>query len=96
MTSLAGNSAGDGRGHGTFVAGLAAGSASGHAGAAPTAGIVSIDLKVPFDPREVLARVVDGSRFEDYKPLYGPSLVTGWASIHGWVTMISTSAWSRM
>src|SRR3954447_77795 len=44
MTSLAGNSAGDGRGHGTFVAGLAAGSASGHAGAAPTAGIVSIDV----------------------------------------------------
>ncbi len=44
MTSLAGNSAGDGRGHGTFVAGLAAGSAAGHAGAAPTAGIVSIDV----------------------------------------------------
>ena len=45
----------------------------------------SIDLKVPFDPREVLARVVDGSRFEEYKPLYGPSLVTGWASIHGYL-----------
>jgi serine protease AprX len=44
MTSLPGNSAGDGRGHGTFVAGLAAGSASGRAGAAPTAGIVSIDV----------------------------------------------------
>ena len=44
MTSLAGNSAGDGRGHGTFVAGLAAGAAARHAGAAPTAGIVSIDV----------------------------------------------------
>jgi serine protease AprX len=44
MTSLPGNSAGDGRGHGTFVTGLAAGSAPRHAGAAPTAGIVSIDV----------------------------------------------------
>lgn len=41
------------------------------------------DLKVPFDPREVLARVVDGSDFDEFKPLYGPSLVTGWASVHG-------------
>ena len=39
---------------------------------------------VPFDPREVLARVVDGSRFDEFKPLYGTSLVTGWASIHGY------------
>src|SRR5262249_59954788 len=39
---------------------------------------------VPFDPREVLARVVDGSRFDEYKPDYGTSLVTGWASIHGY------------
>jgi acetyl-CoA carboxylase carboxyltransferase component len=45
--------------------------------------IASVDLKVPFDPREVLARVVDGSRFEEYKPLYGTALVTGWASVHG-------------
>ena len=44
MTSLPGNSAGDGRGHGTLVAGLAAGSARDHAGAAPTAGIVSLDV----------------------------------------------------
>ena len=44
MTSLPGNSAGDGRGHGTFVAGLAAGNAPAHAGAAPDAGIVSIDV----------------------------------------------------
>ncbi|MGQ0576563.1 MAG: acyl-CoA carboxylase subunit beta [Pseudonocardia sp.] len=47
-------------------------------------GIVSADVKVPFDPREVLARTVDGSEFDEYKPLYGTSLVTGWASIHGY------------
>ncbi len=47
-------------------------------------GVVSADLRVPFDPREVLARVVDGSRFDEFKPLYGTSLVTGWASIHGY------------
>jgi acyl-CoA carboxylase subunit beta len=46
-------------------------------------GIASADFRVPFDPREVLARVVDGSRFAEYKPLYGTSLVTGWASVHG-------------
>jgi len=47
-------------------------------------GIASADPKVPFDPREVLARVVDGSRFDEFKPLYGASLVTGWGSIHGY------------
>jgi acetyl-CoA carboxylase carboxyltransferase component len=46
--------------------------------------IPSADLRVPFDPRDVLARVVDGSRFDEFKPLYGTSLVTGWASIHGY------------
>jgi serine protease AprX len=44
MTSLAGNSAGDGRGHGTFVAGIAAGSGDGYAGAAPGSKLVSIDV----------------------------------------------------
>lgn len=47
-------------------------------------GIVSADLKVPFDMREVLARVLDGSRFDEYKMVYGTSLVTGWGSIHGY------------
>ncbi len=47
-------------------------------------GIASADPKVPFDPREVLARVVDGSRFDEFKRHYGTSLVTGWASIHGY------------
>ncbi len=46
-------------------------------------GIVSADLKVPFDPRDVIARMVDGSDFDEFKPLYGSSLVTGWARIHG-------------
>jgi len=47
-------------------------------------GIVSRDLKGSFDMREVIARIVDGSRFEDFKPLYGPTLVCGWASIDGY------------
>ena len=47
-------------------------------------GIVSRDLRQPFDMREVIARIVDGSRFEEFKPLYGPTLVTGWASVHGY------------
>jgi acetyl-CoA carboxylase carboxyltransferase component len=47
-------------------------------------GVVSRDLRQPFDMREVIARIVDGSRFEEFKPLYGPTLVTGWASIHGY------------
>jgi acyl-CoA carboxylase subunit beta len=46
-------------------------------------GIASVDLRVPFDPREVIGRIVDGSRFDEYKALYGTSLCTGWASIHG-------------
>ncbi|MBB1018800.1 MULTISPECIES: acyl-CoA carboxylase subunit beta [Dietzia] len=46
-------------------------------------GIVPPDLKIPFDPREVIARVVDGSDFDEFKSRYGTSLVTGWARIHG-------------
>ncbi len=47
-------------------------------------GIVPADLRVPFDPREVIARIVDGSQFDEFKPLYGTSLVTGWADLHGY------------
>jgi acetyl-CoA carboxylase carboxyltransferase component len=47
-------------------------------------GIASVDVRVPFDVREILARVVDGSRFEEFKELYGPQLVCGWASIGGY------------
>src|SRR6478735_2376329 len=45
-------------------------------------GIVG-DLSRPFDPREVLARIVDDSDIDEVKPRYGPSLVTAWARIHG-------------
>jgi acetyl-CoA carboxylase carboxyltransferase component len=47
-------------------------------------GLVSPDFRIPFDPREVIARVTDGSRFSEYKSRYGTSLVTGWASVHGY------------
>jgi acetyl-CoA carboxylase carboxyltransferase component len=47
-------------------------------------GLIPTDLKTPFDPREVIARIVDGSVFDEFKPRYGASLVTGWASIHGY------------
>jgi acetyl-CoA carboxylase carboxyltransferase component len=55
-------------------------------------GIASADFRVPFDPREVLARVVDGSRFGEYKPRYGTSLVTGWASVHGYPVGVLANA----
>ena len=47
-------------------------------------GLVSRDLKLPFDIREVIGRIVDASCFEEFKPLYGPTLVCGWARIHGY------------
>jgi acyl-CoA carboxylase subunit beta len=47
-------------------------------------GIASADPKVPFDPRQVIVRVVDDSDFDEFKPLYGSSLVTGFAEIHGY------------
>jgi acetyl-CoA carboxylase carboxyltransferase component len=47
-------------------------------------GIASIDLREPFDMREVIARLVDGSEYDEFKPAYGPSLTTGFAAIHGY------------
>jgi acetyl-CoA carboxylase carboxyltransferase component len=47
-------------------------------------GIVSRDLRQPVDVRDIFARVVDGSRFEEFKARYGSTLVCGWASIHGY------------
>ncbi|NJL11674.1 MAG: acyl-CoA carboxylase subunit beta [Microscillaceae bacterium] len=47
-------------------------------------GIVSADVKVPFESRELIARVVDGSQFSEFKPEYGRTLVTGWANLHGY------------
>jgi acyl-CoA carboxylase subunit beta len=55
-------------------------------------GIVPPDLRIPFDPHEVIARVVDGSDFDEFKPLYGSSLVTGWASVHGYPVGILANA----
>jgi len=46
-------------------------------------GIASADVRVPFDQREVIARIVDGSRFSEFKPLYGKTMLCGWAHIHG-------------
>ncbi|MEO9324023.1 acyl-CoA carboxylase subunit beta [Nocardioides sp. C4-1] len=55
--------------------------------------LIPTDLKIPFDPRDVIAHLVDGvspvdgggngAVFDEFKPLYGTSLVTGWARIHG-------------
>ncbi|RVT84439.1 methylcrotonoyl-CoA carboxylase [Rhodobacteraceae bacterium CCMM004] len=46
-------------------------------------GVVPADLRQPYDIREVIARVVDGSRFDEFKPRYGASLVTGFAHVWG-------------
>ncbi len=46
-------------------------------------GLIPPDLRAPVDAREVIARVVDGSRFEEFKPRYGTTLVCGWAQVHG-------------
>jgi acetyl-CoA carboxylase carboxyltransferase component len=46
-------------------------------------GIASADVRVPFPAREVIARVVDGSAFHEFKPRFGSTLVTGFAEVHG-------------
>ena len=47
-------------------------------------GIVSRDLRQPVDVRDIVARVVDGSRFEEFKTRYSSTIVCGWASVHGY------------
>jgi len=47
-------------------------------------GIVSKEFKVPYDVRELIARIVDGSEFLEFKELFGTTLVCGWAYIHGY------------
>ena len=47
-------------------------------------GVIPADKKQPFDIREVIARVVDGSEFDEFKALYGETLVCGFARIHGY------------
>ncbi|BCB80381.1 carboxyl transferase domain-containing protein [Phytohabitans flavus] len=54
--------------------------------------VASADLKVPFDPREVLARVLDGSEFDEFKPAYGTALVTGWGELHGYPVGVLANA----
>jgi 3-methylcrotonyl-CoA carboxylase beta subunit len=46
-------------------------------------GAVPSDIRRPYDAREIIARIVDGSRWHEFKELYGPTLVTGFAHIHG-------------
>jgi acyl-CoA carboxylase subunit beta len=55
-------------------------------------GLAPVDLKQPADVHEILARVVDGSRFEEWKPLYGANLVCGWASVHGFPVGVLANA----
>ena len=55
-------------------------------------GLAPVDLKVPADVHEILARVVDGSRFAEWKPLYGANLVCGWASVHGFPVGVLANA----
>ncbi|WP_137181420.1 carboxyl transferase domain-containing protein [Roseomonas sp. AR75] len=47
-------------------------------------GVIPADIREPYDVREVVARLVDGSEFDEFKPLYGPTLVTGFARIWGY------------
>ena len=46
-------------------------------------GIVSANIRNPYDAHEVIIRLADGSRFTAFKPNYGSGLVCGWAHIHG-------------
>jgi acetyl-CoA carboxylase carboxyltransferase component len=46
-------------------------------------GLAAHDVRQPVPAREVIARVVDGSRFSEFKPRFGPTLVCGWAHVHG-------------
>jgi 3-methylcrotonyl-CoA carboxylase beta subunit/propionyl-CoA carboxylase len=46
-------------------------------------GVVNADVRKPYDVREVIARLVDGSRFDEFKERYAPTVVTGFARLHG-------------
>ena len=47
-------------------------------------GVIPVDTRKPYDVREVIARLVDGSRFDEFKSRYGATLVTGFARLHGY------------
>ena len=51
-------------------------------------GIIPSDTRKPFDVREIIARMVDGSEFQEFKERYGTTLVTGFAKIHGYLVGI--------
>jgi acetyl-CoA carboxylase carboxyltransferase component len=51
-------------------------------------GIVNADTRKPYEVREIIARVVDGSRFDEFKERYGSTLVTGFARLHGYLVGI--------
>jgi 3-methylcrotonyl-CoA carboxylase beta subunit/propionyl-CoA carboxylase len=54
-------------------------------------GIVNADSRKPYDVHEVIARLVDGSRFDEFKARYGPTLVTGFARLHGFLVGVIAS-----
>ena len=56
--------------------------------AAELYGVVPSDVRAPYDVHEVIARIVDGSEFDEFKPLYGTTLVTGFARIWGYPVAI--------
>ncbi len=51
-------------------------------------GIVNADIRKPYDVREIIARIVDGSRFDEFKERYATTLVTGFARLHGFLVGI--------
>src|SRR2546426_4744282 len=51
-------------------------------------GIVNADVRKPYDVREVIARLVDASRFDEFKERYAPTVVTGFARLHGFLVGI--------
>lgn len=55
---------------------------------AELAGVIPRDTRVPYDVHEVIARLVDSSRFHEFKPRYSPTVVTGFARIHGYLVGI--------
>jgi acetyl-CoA carboxylase carboxyltransferase component len=54
--------------------------------------VPSADLRAPFDPREVLARVLDASEFDEFTASFGPALCTGWGAIHGYPVGVLANA----
>jgi acetyl-CoA carboxylase carboxyltransferase component len=51
-------------------------------------GVVNADIRQPYDVREIIARLADGSRFDEFKERYGTTLVTGFARLHGFLVGI--------